>query len=70
MLIKVCTAAIIFALVNGNEDLIDETNISSCVIKDKHVENDLTLDLEFEGYKSQERQSYKPIDSNLSCAFL
>ena len=69
MLIKVCTAAIIFALVNGNEDLIDETNISSCVLNDKHIENDLTLDLEFEGYNSQERQSYTFIDNNLSCAF-
>ena len=69
MSFKVKVAAITFALVNGNEDLIDETNISNCVINDKHIENDLTLDLEFEGYKSQDRQSYTPVDSNLSCAF-
>ena len=69
MSFKVIAAAITFALVNGNEDLIDETNISNCVINDKHIENDLTLDLEFEGYKSQDRQSYTPVDSNLSCAF-
>ena len=68
MLLKVGAAAITFALVNGNEELIDETIISSCVINDKHSENDLTLDLEFEGYKSQDRQSYTPIVSNLSCA--
>ena len=69
MSFKVIAVAITFALVNGNEDLIDETNISNCVINDKHIENDLTLDLEFEGYKGQDRQSYTPVDSNLSCAF-
>ena len=69
MLLKVGAAAITFALVNGNEELIDETIISSCVINDKHSETDLTLDLELEGYKGQDRQSYTPIVSNLSCAF-
>ena len=69
MLFKVIAAAITLALVNGNEDLIDETNLSNCVMIDKHIENDLSLDLEFEGYKSQDRQSYTPIESNISCAF-
>ena len=69
MLFKVIAAAITPALVNGNEDLIDETNISNCVMNYKHIKNDLSLDLEFEGYKSQDRQSYTPIDSNFSCAF-
>ena len=69
MSFKVFAAAITSVLVNGNVDLIQETNISNCVINDKHIENDLTLDLEFEGYKSQDRQSYTPVDSNLSCAF-
>ena len=69
MLFKVTAAAITFALVNGNEDLINETNISNCVMHDKHIENQFSLDLEFEGYKSQERQNSELIDSNLSCAF-
>ena len=69
MLFKVTAAAITFALVNGNEALIDETNISNCVMHDQHRENEYSLDLEFEGYRSQERQSLEPIDSNLSCAF-
>ena len=69
MSFKVFAAAITSVLVNGNVDLIQETNISNCVMNDKHIEKDLTLDLEFEGYKSQDRQSYTPIDSNLSCAF-
>ena len=49
MLTRLIATTIILTLVNGSEDSIDGTTIANCFIGSQ---DELKLDIEFEGYKS------------------
>ena len=72
MVLRLIAAVIILTLVSGNdellEELLDATTIANCVIGDNEENEQDTLDLDFEGYKSHEIHSSVKFE-NAYCNF-